>query len=69
MLVAGAVAAVALLGGLVWYGILPLYADLGCGPGNPAPTAAALPTIEFLHSSDPLFVAIAWSCWPSWSSR
>ena len=59
-LVAGAVAAAVLLGGLVYYGILPFYADAGCGPGNPAPTAAGLcATIDFLHTSDPMFVAIA----------
>jgi energy-coupling factor transport system substrate-specific component len=39
-LAGGVVAAAVLVGGLVWYGILPFYRDLGCGPGAPAPTAA-----------------------------
>lgn len=59
-LVVGIIAALGLLGGLVWYGILPAYADLGCGPGNPAPTTpGTCVTLDFLHSSDPLFVGLA----------
>jgi len=58
-LLLGVVVAIVALGGLIWYGILPFYADLGCGPGNPAPTAGgACATIDFLHTTDPLFVVL-----------
>jgi energy-coupling factor transport system substrate-specific component len=60
MLVAGVVAGAVLLGALLWYGILPAYRDLGCGPGNAAASPDGVCTpIAFLHTSDPLFIALA----------
>ncbi|MEA2674480.1 MAG: energy-coupling factor transport system substrate-specific component [Chloroflexota bacterium] len=61
-LLAGVAAGAVLLGALLWYGILPAYRDLGCGPGN----AAASPTagctdVAFLHASDPLFIVLAFA--------
>jgi energy-coupling factor transport system substrate-specific component len=56
-LVAGVAIAVALLGGFVWFGILPFYANL-CGPVLDAPAPSVCFQLFAPGSIDPLFVAI-----------